>query len=78
MRHNSLKSVTFKEYFDLITLLVNFSCEFGHIMTRYDFLWASHSEQYSNRLKLDLILILVSCSCELGQIMTRYDFLWAR
>ena len=25
---------------DLISLLVNFSCEFGQIMTRYDFLWA--------------------------------------
>ena len=26
--------------FDLISLLVNFSCELGQIMTRYDFLWA--------------------------------------
>ena len=26
--------------FDLISLLVNFSCELGPIMTRYDFLWA--------------------------------------
>ena len=25
---------------DLISLLVNFSCELGPIMTRYDFLWA--------------------------------------
>ena len=25
---------------DLISLLVNFSCELGKIMTRYDFLWA--------------------------------------
>ena len=25
---------------DLISLLVNFSCALGHIMTRYDFLWA--------------------------------------
>ena len=25
---------------DLISLLVNFSCELGHIMIRYDFLWA--------------------------------------
>ena len=25
---------------DLILLLVNFSCELGQIMTRYDFLWA--------------------------------------
>ena len=25
---------------DLISLLVNFSCELGQIMTRYDFLWA--------------------------------------
>ena len=26
--------------FDLISLLVNFSCELGQRMTRYDFLWA--------------------------------------
>ena len=26
--------------FDLISLLVNFSCELGPIITRYDFLWA--------------------------------------
>ena len=25
---------------DLILLLVNFSCELGQVMTRYDFLWA--------------------------------------
>ena len=25
---------------DIISLLVNFSCELGQIMTRYDFLWA--------------------------------------
>ena len=25
---------------DLISLLVNFSCELGQIMTIYDFLWA--------------------------------------
>ena len=25
---------------DLISLLVNFSCELGPIMTKYDFLWA--------------------------------------
>ena len=25
---------------DLISLLANFSCELGQIMTRYDFLWA--------------------------------------
>ena len=64
---------------DLISLLVNFSCELGQIMTRYDFLWAmSDSEQCSNRLELDLISLLVNFSCELGQIMTRYDFLCAR
>ena len=36
----------------LISLLVNFACELGQIMTRYD------SEQCSNRLQLDLMLIL--------------------
>ena len=25
---------------DIISLLVNFSCELGQIMIRYDFLWA--------------------------------------
>ena len=65
---------------DLILLLVNFLCELGQIMTRYDFLWVRcrDSEQCSNRLELDLISLLVNFSCELGQIMTRYDFLWAR
>ena len=64
---------------DLIKLLVNFSCELGQIMTRYDFLWArSDSEQCSNRLELDLISLLVNFSGELGQIMTIYDFLWVR
>ena len=42
---------------DLISLLVNFSCELGQIMTRYDFLCAkmSDSEQFSNQLELDLV-----------------------
>ena len=42
---------------DIISLLVNFLCELGQIMTRYDFLCArlSDSEQCSNRLELDLI-----------------------
>ena len=63
---------------DLISLLVNFSCELGQIMTRYDLpmCYMSDSEQCSNRLELDLISLLVNFSCELGQIMTRYDFLW--
>ena len=63
---------------DLISLLVNFSCELGKIMTRYDFLSMSDSEQCSNRLELDLISLLVNFLCGLGQIITRYDFLWAR
>ena len=25
---------------DLVPLLVNFSCELGQIITRYDFIWA--------------------------------------
>ena len=52
---------------DLISLLVNFSCELGQIMTIYDFLWArfmSDSEQCLNRLELDLISLLVNFSCE--------------
>ena len=64
----------------LISVLVNFSCKLGQIMTRYNFLccYTSDSEQCSNQLELDLISRLVNFSCELGQIMTRYDFLWAR
>ena len=58
---------------DLISLFVNFSCELGQIMTRYDFLWAIRVI-----LELYLISLLVNFACELGQIMTRYDFLWAR
>ena len=63
---------------DLISFLVNLSCELEKIMTRYDVLWKSDSEKCSNLLELDLISLLVNFSCELGQIMTRYDFLWAR
>ena len=66
---------------DLISLLVNFSCELGQIMTRYIGLpmgEMSISEQCSSRLELDLISLFVNFSYELGQIMTRYDFLWAR
>ena len=58
---------------DLISLLVNCSCELGQIMG-----YASDSEQCSNQLELDLISPLVNFSCELGQTMTIYDFLWAR
>ena len=60
--------------FDLISLLVNFSCELEQIMTRYDFLWAriSDSKQCSNRLELLHNFTLVNFSCELGQTMTRY------
>ena len=66
---------------DLISLLVNFLCELGQIIARYDFLWArsmSDSEQCFNQLELDLISLLFNFACELGQIMTRYDFLWTR
>ena len=63
---------------DLISLLVNFSCELGQIMTRYDFLWARWviSEQCSDQLKLYLILLLVNVLGELGQIITRFLFRW--
>ena len=63
----------------LVSLLVNFSCDLGQIMTRYDFLWARRVIlSDSNRLELDLISLLGNFSCDLGQIMTRYDFLWTR
>ena len=65
---------------DLISRLVNYSCELGQIRTRYDFLWArmSDSEQCSSRLELDLISLLVNFSCELSRIMTKYNFLLDR
>ena len=64
---------------DLISLLVNFSCELGQIMTRYDFL-LPRRVIVSNVLtdsQLNLIL-LVNFSCELGQIIPIYDLLGAR
>ena len=67
---------------DLIKLLVNFSCELGQIMTRYDVLWARWvilSNVWTNLIKLDLISLFISFLGELGQIMTRYDFIsWSR
>ena len=51
-------------WIDLISLLVNFSCELGQIMTGYDFLWTRR-----------VILFNSNFVCELRQIMTRYDFL---
>ena len=45
---------------DLISILINFSCELEHIMTRYDFLEARR-----------VIFILVNFPCEFLQIMTR-------
>ena len=60
---------------DLISPLVNFSCELGQIITRYDFLWPIRvvSEQSLNCLHLDLISLLANFECELGEIITRYD-----
>ena len=57
---------------ELISLLVNFSCELGPIMTRLrpdECFWAMF-----NRLQLDQIFLLVNVLplCELGPI-TRYD-----
>ena len=51
---------------DLISLLVNFSCELGQIMTRYDFLWARWVilSNVWNWPKLDLIFDLGKlCMC---------------
>ena len=65
---------------DLISLLVDFACELGQLMSRYilPMGYTSDSEQCQNRLQFDIISHLVNFSCELGQIMTRYDFLWDR
>ena len=57
----------------LISILVNFSCELGQIMTRYDILWTRRvilsnvQTDFTKRLQLDLISLLVNFSCELGQ-----------
>ena len=63
----------------IISVFVNFACELGQIMTRYD-LWARRFILSNVRIdsQLDLILILVNFSCELEQIMTNYDFQEAR
>ena len=63
---------------DLISLLVNFSCELGQIMTRYDFLLARRVILSNVRTDSNLTYLLINFSCELGQIMTRYDLLGAR
>ena len=56
---------------NLISLLINFACELGQIMTIYTFIWTrkvilSNVQAYS---KLDL-MSLVNFVYELGQIMT--------
>ena len=65
---------------NLQTAISFHSCEFGQIITRYNFLWHIWvvSEQSLNCLHLGLISPLANFACELGEIMTRYDFLWAR
>ena len=56
---------------DLISLVVNFTCELGQIMIRYDFLWAGWVILNNIRTDFNLTLFhLVKFSCELGQIMT--------
>ena len=64
----------------LILILVNFSCELGLIMTRYDFLEGqmNDSEQCSNQLQFNLISLLVNFAYAFGPIITRFDFLEAR
>ena len=64
---------------DLILILVNFSCELGQIMTRYDFQESLRMilRKCLNQLQLDLISLLVNLLDEFGQIMARYDFLEA-
>ena len=67
---------------DIISLLFHISCEFGQIMTRYDFLGARRVilSNVLTDFKLTYIVIslLVNFSCDSGQIFTRYDFLWTR
>ena len=63
---------------DLVSILVNFSCELGQTMTKYNFLYNGLDEWFWAMFEptwTDLIWLLVNFSCELGPIMTRYDFL---
>ena len=63
---------------DLISLLVNFSCELGQIMTKYNVLYKTCARwvmlsKCSNWLELYLISLLVNFSYELGQICLSYE-----
>ena len=48
---------------DLLSILVNFWCEFGQIMTNF----MSDFEQFSNQLQLYLIPLLVNFQMNWGQ-----------
>ena len=64
----------------LISLFVNFSCELGQIMTRYDLVGARRviTEQCSNRLQLDLILIIIDLTVNLVHLLwhVKWKFIW--
>ena len=57
---------------NIMSLLVNFSCELEKIMSIYDFIWPRWFILSNVRIDSNL----VNFSCELGSIMTRYDFIW--
>ena len=57
---------------DLISILVNFSCQLGQIMTRYDFQEARWVISSNDRTNYNFTCFH---SYELGQIMARYVFL---
>ena len=63
---------------DIISILVNFSCELGQIMTRYDFLWARWMILSNVRTDLTSDSVRTNFLCEFRQIMIRYDFLLPR
>ena len=60
---------------DLISILVNFSCELGPIMTRYDFLWARWFWVFEPTWTWPN-LTFGQLFMWLGQTMISYDFLW--
>ena len=62
---------------DLISLLVNFSCELGSIITRYGFLEARIMilSKFFNRFQFNLMLLVINFAYEFDIVMTLYDFL---
>ena len=57
---------------DIASLLVNFPCELGPIMIRYNFRETKFWTMFGTYSKP--VSFVINFSCDLGQIITRYDF----